>query len=122
MDPSCPSRVATQDTGFASSELPARRFSHIIKQVSALGGWCCAELYKNESLCVFAPRVLHPEYKIPCLKLWSSFYVNRYRTDHVQDAAKAAEIQALKLENEYQVLQYNQSLTNSKTRISFCTY
>lgn len=49
-------------------------------------------------------RVLHPEYKIPCLKLWSSFYVNRYRTDHVQDAAKAAEIQALKLENEYQDL------------------
>ena len=87
-----------------------------------LGGWCCAELYKNESLFVFAPRVLHPEYKIPCLKLWSSFYVNRYRTDHVQDAAKAAEIQALKLENEYQVLQYNQSLTNSKTQISFCTY
>ena len=122
MGPSCPARVTTQNTGFASSQLPARRFSHIIKQVSALCGWCCAELYKNESLFVFAPRVLHPEYKIPCLKLWSSFYVNRYRTDHVQDAAKAAEIQALKLENEYQVLQYNQSLTNSKTKISFCTY
>lgn len=49
-------------------------------------------------------RVLHPEYRIPSLKLWSSFYVNRYRVDHVQDAMKAAELQAIKLEKEYKEL------------------
>ena len=48
-------------------------------------------------------RVLHPEYRIPYLRLWSSFYVNRHRVDHVQDAAKAAELQAIKLEKEYEV-------------------
>ena len=52
---------------------------------------------------MFIFRVLHPEYRIPYLKLWSSLYVNRYRVDHVQDAAKAAELQAIKLENEYKV-------------------
>ena len=63
--------------------------------------------YKTQLTCflliLFVSRVLHPEYRTPYLKLWSSFYANRYRVDHVQDAAKAAEIQALKLENEYKV-------------------
>lgn len=56
---------------------------------------------------LFASRVLHPEYRIPSLKLWSSFYVNRYRVDHVQDAMKAAELQAIKLEKEYKVRHLN---------------
>lgn len=46
-------------------------------------------------------RALHPEYRTPCLKLWSSFYVNRYRVDHVQDALKAAELQHIKLEEQF---------------------
>lgn len=48
-------------------------------------------------------RVLHPQYRIPYLKLWSSLYVNRYRYDHVHDAYKAAEIEAFKLEELYKV-------------------
>lgn len=50
-------------------------------------------------------RVLRPLYRIPYLKLWSSFYVNRYRYDHVHDASKAAELEALKLEDRYEELQ-----------------
>ncbi|KAJ7389800.1 Myotubularin- protein 2 [Desmophyllum pertusum] len=48
-------------------------------------------------------RVLHPQYRIPYLKLWSSLYVNRYRYDHVHDVSKAAELRALKLEEQYKV-------------------
>lgn len=51
------------------------------------------------------PRVLHPQYRIPYLKIWSSLYVNRYRYDHVHDASKAAELEALKLEERYKALQ-----------------
>ena len=50
-------------------------------------------------------RVVHPQYRIPYLKLWSSHYVNRYRYDHVHDACKAAELQALKLDKLYKVRQ-----------------
>lgn len=49
-------------------------------------------------------KVLHPQYRIPYLKLWSSHYVNQYRYDHVHDASKAAELQALKLEEVYKDL------------------
>jgi len=56
------------------------------------------------SCCVYR-RVLHPQYRIPYLKLWSSHYVNRHRYDHVHDASKAAELQALKLEQLYKVKQ-----------------
>lgn len=55
--------------------------------------------------CFVHRRVLHPQYRIPYLKLWSSHYVNRYRYDHVHDASKAAELQALKLEELYKVKQ-----------------
>ena len=48
-------------------------------------------------------RVLHPQYRIPYLKLWASQYVNRYRYDHVHDACKAAKLEALKLEDIYKV-------------------
>lgn len=45
-------------------------------------------------------RALHPEYRITCLKLWSSLYLDRYRKDHVQDALKAAELELIKLEEK----------------------
>ncbi|KAK2567544.1 Myotubularin-related protein 2 [Acropora cervicornis] len=45
-------------------------------------------------------EALHPEYRITCLKLWSSLYLDRYRKDHVQDALKAAELELIKLEEK----------------------
>lgn len=65
-------------------------------------------------------RVLHPQYRIPYLKLWSSHYVNQYRYDHVHDASKAAELQALKLEEVYKVRQRH--VCNHVVVVSFCFF
>lgn len=58
--------------------------------------------------------MLRPLYRIPYLKLWSSFYVNRYRYDHVHDASKAAELEALKLEDRYEVTKFGRTYLNPK--------
>ena len=65
-------------------------------------------------------RVLHPQYRIPYLKLWSSHYVNQYRYDHVHDASKAAELQVLKLEEVYKVRQRH--VCNHVVFVSFCFF
>lgn len=67
--------------------------------------YCRVIVLMNVLSCCVYLRVLHPHYRIPDLKLWSSHYLNRYRYDHVHDASKAAEIQALKLVELYKVQQ-----------------